>query len=95
MTAIRRATAVSLAALIVLFGANAASAGPVDDCILEKTFECLDDADFWDCYDFIVEDCQNQPRAIALPPTRLKAELANARQKAVLVYERHLATKRN
>lgn len=40
-----------------------------DDCINEKTFECLDDDDFWGCYDFIVEGCNDQVYELVLPPS--------------------------
>jgi hypothetical protein len=52
------ATAAASAVLLLTMTTIAYAHG-VDECVNEKTFECLDDDDFWGCYDFIVEDCQN------------------------------------
>jgi len=71
---------------------NAAFAHDADGCVLEKTFECLEDEDFWDCYDFILADCQSHD----LPHSR--AELnkfkTKSRQQAVQILEEHQAAQR-
>ena len=72
---------VAAAALSValLFTTAASAFDNADDCILEKTFECLDADDFWDCYDFIVAGCNDQIYPLVLPPgsiKRLKAATA-------------------
>jgi hypothetical protein len=78
-----------------LFFTTAVSAyDNADDCILEKTYECLDADDFWGCYDFIVEGCTDQVYEIAVPPGQLKKLKAAAQRRAGLMYKRHLASTR-
>ncbi len=71
---------------------SAAFAHDADGCVLEKTFECLDDADFWDCYDFILADCQSHD----LPHSRadLNKFKAKSRQQAVHILEQHTAAQK-
>ena len=52
------AAAATLAAVLAAVSPSFAY-DSVDECINEETFKCLDDDDFWVCYDFILEDCKN------------------------------------
>jgi hypothetical protein len=74
----------SAAVAAVLAGASVsashAAASDLDDCILDITFQCVDDDDFWGCYDGGVELCKNQSSAeIAVMP---RGTLATIEKKA-------------
>jgi hypothetical protein len=72
--------------------ASHAAASDLDDCILDMTFQCLDAADFWDCYDTGVEFCENQSSAeiAVMPKSRLASIKSGARQKAQITLQQHL-----
>jgi hypothetical protein len=71
------AAAATLAATL-LIATTVSAFDSVDECINEKTFECLDADDFWDCYDWIVEGCNDQTYPLVVPPKpgfgRIKAD---------------------
>jgi hypothetical protein len=75
-------------AALLLTTTTTTYAHDIDDCVLEKTYECLDDADFWGCYDFILEGCQGhgQPHA--------QADLNKLKAKARIILKNSL-TMRN
>jgi hypothetical protein len=79
----------TLAASAVIFSltATVALAHDIDDCVLEKTYDCLDDADFWDCYDFILEGCQSH----GLP--HAPADLNKLRTKARIILNNSLTAR--
>ncbi len=79
----------TLAASAVIFSltATVALAHDIDDCVLEKTYECLDDDDFWGCYDFILEGCQSH----GLP--HAPAELNKLRTKARIILNNSLTAR--
>ena len=58
---------------------SVAQAHDVDDCVLEKTYDCLEDADFWGCYDFILEGCQGHGQPHMHKPADLKKLKAKVR----------------
>jgi ABC-type uncharacterized transport system YnjBCD substrate-binding protein len=65
-----------------------AAASDLDDCILDITFQCLEDEDFWGCYDDGVELCENQSSEIKVKPTRVVDQiLAKAKQRAGKMYK--------
>ena len=91
MFAHRSLVAGAALSVALLFTTTVSAYDDADDCILEKTFECLDADDFWDCYDFIVEGCTDQVYELIVPPGQLKKIKAAARQRAEVMYRRHLA----
>ena len=94
MTAQRSLLAGAALSVALLFTTAVSAFDNADDYILEKTFECLDDEDFWDCYDFIVAGCTDQVYEIVVPPKQLKKLKAAAHQRAAVMYKRHLASTR-
>jgi len=68
--------------------ASHAAASDLDDCILDITFQCVDDDDFWGCYDVGVELCKNQSSAeiAAMPRGTLATIEKQARQKAQTIF---------
>lgn len=87
---IRKTVILAASAVLASTMTVAAFAHDGDACVTEETFKCLDDDDFWGCFDFIVDDCQSHD----LPHSR--AELnkfkLKARQEAVQILQRHRAT---
>ena len=92
MFAHRSLAAGAALSVALLFTTTVSAFDNADDCILEKTFECLGDDDFWGCYDFIVEGCTDQVYEIVLPPPQMKRLKAAAHQRAEVMLKRHLAT---
>jgi hypothetical protein len=80
-------TILTAAAVIFSMTATAALAHDIDDCVLEKTYDCLDDTDFWGCYDFILEGCQSH----GLP--HAQADLNKLKAKARIIFNKSLATR--
>lgn len=57
-------TTLAAAGLLVSASASVSYADSFDDCVLKITYECLDDSDFWGCYDIGTELCENQNVAV-------------------------------
>ena len=75
--------------------ASRAAANDLDDCILDITFQCVDDDDFWGCYDVGVDFCKNQTSAeIAVMPRGTLAKIERqSRQKAQTIFLKHSANR--
>jgi hypothetical protein len=84
---ITKLTTLAASAVIFSLTATAALAHDIDDCVLEKTYDCLDDDDFWGCYDFILEGCQSH----GLP--HAPAELNKLRTKARIILNNSLTAR--
>lgn len=76
--------AVFVTFLVVGSSSNANAAGSdLDDCILDITMQCVDDDDFWGCYDIGVELCENQSSSqIQIPKGTVDTIKRNARTRA-------------
>ena len=89
----------SAAVAVVLAGASVsashAAASDLDDCILDITFQCVDDSDFWGCYDVGVEFCKNQSSAeiAVLPRGKLALIEKQAHQKAQTIFLKRSANR--
>lgn len=83
---ITKLTTLAASAAFFALTATAALAHDIDDCVLDNTYECLDDADFWGCYDFILEDCQSH----GLPHAHSRADLNKLKAKARVIYNNSL-----
>lgn len=84
----------SIAALALFAAMNAgqsASASPLDDCILDITFQCVEDDDFWGCYETGKELCENQHSAMIqrLSKIQLKTIERENRRKATTILKKH------
>lgn len=81
-------TTLAVSAALFSLTATVALAHDIDDCVLEKTYDCLGDADFWGCYDFILEGCQGhgQPHS--------PADLNKLKAKARIIYNNSLKVAR-
>ena len=79
--------AVAMAALLMTTS-TIAYAHDIDDCVLEHTYDCLDDADFWGCYDFILEGCQGHGKPHSA------ADLNKLKAKARVIRNNSLAAKK-
>jgi hypothetical protein len=86
---IRKTIMLAASAVLASTMTVAAFAHDGDACVTEETIECLDDDDFWACFDFIVEDCKNHD----LPHARadLNKFKAKARQRAMQILQQHQA----
>ncbi|MCB1464071.1 MAG: hypothetical protein KDJ90_17005 [Nitratireductor sp.] len=71
-----------------------AAASDLDDCILDITFQCVDDADFWGCYNVGVELCKNQTSAsISIPRGTIATIETKAKKRAQQVLLKRTASR--
>ena len=57
MTMSKLAAALAVLAATFSVSTMVAYAHSGEACVAEETEKCLDDDDFWACYDFIIEQC--------------------------------------